>query len=130
MADFDLNMTLYDANKSIMKTMAPVPEAKMKQDFAGIGAWMSKFVGTEYFMLMCKERSDFTLLHLKNPNYLETIKELRALLEERGTLLGVNYVHGEDCYECWVRVEATEFQEAEVFMFMLFDAQWMVIEVE
>lgn len=38
MADLDLNMTLYDANREIMKTMAPVEESKMKFDLAGIGA--------------------------------------------------------------------------------------------
>lgn len=38
MADFDLNMTLYDANKQIMKTMVPVSESKMNLDFANVGA--------------------------------------------------------------------------------------------
>ena len=38
MADFDLNMTLYDANKQIMKIMAPVSKTKMNLDFANLGA--------------------------------------------------------------------------------------------
>ncbi len=122
---------LYDANKAIMKTMAPVSEEKMKIDFAGIGAWMSSFPKTKYFMLMCKERSDFTLIHVLNYNYLNAVKEIREILEERGTLLGVNYIHGENCYECWVREEPTvELEEPVVYMFMLFDADWMVVEVE
>lgn len=38
MSDFDLSISLYDANREIMKTMAPVSEQKMKHDLAGIGA--------------------------------------------------------------------------------------------
>lgn len=128
MADITLG-SLYDANKSIMKTIAPVSEKRMQLDFAGVGAWMSSFVNTKYFMLMCKERSDFTLIHLNNFNYSDATQEIREVLEERGTLLGINYVHGENCYECWVREEADNPENSEVFLFMLFDADWMVVEV-
>jgi glycine cleavage system aminomethyltransferase T len=33
-------------------------------------------------------------------------------------------VHGEDVFEIWVKTK-----DGEVFMFMLFEASWMVIEV-
>ncbi len=127
MADFDLNMTLYDANKQIMKTMAPVSKIKMNLDFANLGAWMSKYPNAHYFMLLCKERSDYTMFHLNNYNYSKATKEVREVLEERGTLLGINYVHGEDAYECWIREEG---ENPQVYMFMLFQADWMVVEVE
>lgn len=121
---------LYDANRAILKTMAPVEESQMKIDLAGIGAWMSSFPRTKYFMLMCKERSDFTLIHIPTYNYLKAVNEIREVLEERGTLLGVNYVHGENCYECWIREEAKEeLEEPVVYMFMLFDADWMVLDI-
>ena len=128
MAEITLG-NLYQANCNIMKTVKPIPEKKMKLDLANMGAWMSSFPQTRYFMLMCKERSDFTLIHLNEFNYLKAINEIREILEERGTLLAVDYIHGENHYECWVRQEAEKPEDSEVFMFMLFDADWMVIEI-
>lgn len=79
-------------------------------------------------MLLCKERSDYTVFHFsKNYDYENALKEIKEVLEERGTLLGVNYVHGEDTYECWVR--EGEGDDAEVYMYLLFDADWMIVEV-
>ena len=127
MADFDLNMTLYDANRQIMKTIAPVSDSRMKLDFVNLGAWMSKYPNAHYFMLLCKERSDYTIFHLNDYNYSRAIEEVKELLEERGTLLGINYIHGEDAYECWVREEG---EIPQVYMFMLFQADWMVVEIE
>lgn len=128
MAEITLG-NLYQANCSIMKTIKPVPEKRMKLDLAGIGAWMSSFPETRYFMLMCKERSDFTLIHLNDFNYLKAVDEIQEILEERGTLLAVDYIHGENHYECWVRQEGETPEQSEVFMFMLFDADWMIVEV-
>jgi glycine cleavage system aminomethyltransferase T len=50
---------------------------------------------------------------------------LKEVLEGRGQILAVQYQHGEDAFEIWVKSK----KEKEVFMFMLFSAGWMVIEV-
>lgn len=126
MAEITLG-TLYEAHKQLMRTMAPDNESKIKRDLTNVGVWMSTFKDSHYFMLMCKERSDFTLIHLNDYNYSNAIKELKETLESRGTLMGVNYVHGENCYECWVRMQQ-DGAEPEIFLFMLFEAQWMVVE--
>ena len=128
MAEITLG-NLYQANCSIMKTIKPVPPKRMEKDLTSIGAWMSSFAETKYFMLMCKERSDFTLIHLNDYNYFKAVDEIKEVLEERGTLLAVDYIHGENHYECWVRQEGETPEQSEVFMFMLFDADWMVVEV-
>ena len=128
MAEITLG-TLYDANKQILKTVKPHSEKRIAKDLTGVGAWMSSFLDTKYFMLMCKERSDFTLIHLNNFNFSKAVDELKEILEERGTILSIDYIHGENCYECWVRQEGKTPEESEVFLFMLFDAQWMVVEV-
>ena len=128
MAEITLG-TLYDANKQILKTVKPHSEKRIEKDLASVGAWMSSFIDTHYFMLMCKERSDFTLIHLNNFNFMKAVEEIKEVLEERGTILSIDYIHGENCYECWVRQEGETPEETEVFLFMLFDAQWMVVEV-
>jgi hypothetical protein len=48
---------------------------------------------------------------------------LKEVLEERGQILAIQYLHGEDAFEIWVK------NDEEVFMFMLFSAGWMVIEI-
>lgn len=83
---------------------------------------MSSFHNCKYFMLMCKEKSDFTLIHLNGYNYKRASDEVKEILESRGTLLAIDYVHGENHYECWVREEAEDPENSEVFMFKLFDA--------
>jgi hypothetical protein len=50
-------------------------------------------------MLMCKERSDFTLIHIKDSNYIDALNNLKEVLEERGEILAIQYVHGEDVFE-------------------------------
>ena len=127
--ELSLNMTLYEANKNIMKTVKPVAKKRMELDLANMSSWMATFLDTRYFMLMCKERSDFSLIHLINMNYSAAVQEIKEILEERGTLLAINYVKEENYYECWVRQEAENPNESEVFMFALFDADWMVVDI-
>ena len=69
-------------------------------------------------MLMCKERSDFTWFHITDNQFTKGIQELKEVLEERGQVLAIQYQHGEDAFEIWVKSK-----DDEVFMFMLFSAE-------
>lgn len=71
-------------------------------------------------MLLCKERSDYTLIHLNDFNFTQAIQEIQEVLEERGDILALDYVHGEDVYQCWVRERNNK--EAIPYMFVLFEA--------
>lgn len=118
--------SLYDMNKQLFKQLKPPSKAVIDLELANIGAWFSSNFKTKYYMLLCKERSDYTLFHLENFNYDKAIQELREVLEERGDIMGFDFVHGENVYQCWVRERDKEHQ---VYMFMLFDADWMVVEI-
>ena len=50
-------------------------------------------------MLMCKERSDFTLFHITDNQFTKGLQELKEVLEERGQILAIQYQHGEDAFE-------------------------------
>ena len=69
-------------------------------------------------MLMCKERSDFTLFHITDNQFTKGVIELQDVLKERGEILAIQYQHGEDAFEIWVR----EYETKDVYMFMLFSA--------
>lgn len=114
--------TLYELNKQVMNQLPPQDEQILKHIWNIIGDWFNKDQ-SHWFMLMCKERSDFTLLHIKDSNFLAAIQELQEVLQERGQILAIHYIHGEDAFEIWVK------NDEEVFMFMLFEASWMIVEV-
>ena len=118
--------SLYEMNKQLFKQIKPPSEQIVNLELANIGAWFSTNINTKYYMLLCKERSDYTLFHLDDFNYNKAIQELKEVLEERGDIMGFDFVHGENAYQCWVRERDDEHQ---VYMFMLFDADWMVVEI-
>jgi hypothetical protein len=50
--------------------------------------------------------------------------ELQEVLKERGEILAIQYLHGEDAFEIWIRES-----KDTVYMFMLFEAEWMIVEI-
>lgn len=74
---------------------------------------------------MCKERSDFTFLHITDNKFTKGVMELQDVLKERGEILAIQYQHGDDAFEIWIR----EYETKDVYMFMLFEAEWMIVEV-
>lgn len=121
MADVALG-NLYELNKQVMAQLPPQDEVTMNHNWNVIGDWFGKDQD-RWFMLMCKERSDFTLFHITDNQFTKGLQELKEVLEERGQILAIQYQHGEDAFEIWVK------SEQEVFMFMLFTASWMIVEV-
>lgn len=113
---------LYELNKQVMSQLPPQTEDIMAHNWAVIGDWFGKDKD-RWFMLMCKERSDFTFFHITDNQFVKGVQELKEVLEERGQILAIQYLHGEDAFEIWVK------NEEEVFMFMLFAAGWMIVEI-
>jgi len=117
--------SLYEMNQQLFKQMNPPSKTRIDTELANIGAWFSSNHGAKYFMLLCKERSDYTLIHINDFNYTNAVQELKEVLEERGEIMGFDFVHGENAYQCWVRERG---DDPQVYMFMLFDADWMIVE--
>lgn len=122
MAEVEMG-TLYDLNKQVMAQLPPQEEHLLKHNWNVIGDWFGKNQN-RWFMLMCKERSDFTLLHIVDNNFSAAVQEVQEILLERGQILAIQYVHGEDSFELWIKDN-----NGEVFLFMMFEADWMVVEV-
>lgn len=116
--------TLYELNKQVMAQLPPQEESVLQSNYNTIGSWFGKDQN-RWFMLMCKERSDFTFLHITDNQFTKAIFELKEILEERGQVLAIQYLHGEDSFEIWVK----NTEKDEVYMFMLFNAEWMIVEV-
>ena len=79
-------------------------------------------------MLMCKENSYYTVLHLNesNPWVIDSAtKTLAELLEYRGHIIDITYNDLTDAYECWIK----EKSDGEIHMYYLFTYDWGVVEV-
>jgi hypothetical protein len=137
----DIQMTNYDLNKQAYAQIDPLDERELKKALLNIGDWFSYCFKSEYFMLLCRERHDYTTIHIHNFQFDKAVQELKDLLNSRGEVLDIQFVHDSNAWECWVRERRTpSIEELEkdtdfkwtpqVWMFMLFDAQDFVIEVE
>ena len=66
------------------------------------------------------------MFDILDANYNKMIQELKECLAFRGRILDIEYQHAEDAYQIWIK----EYKTDEVYMFMLFNAEGFVIEVD
>lgn len=119
-----VGMTLYEANQQMYAQTPKTTDIVLNTGLSSIGSWFSLHYKDTHFMLMCKEKSYFTILHFNDMNYQQAKEEVKACLAEQGTLWDIRYSHENDAYECWLRDENDEFH-----MYYLFDAQPLTIEI-
>lgn len=116
--------SLYEMNQQLVKKLPVLEGIKKDTALSSIGSWFSSHYKNHYYMLLCKEKSDYTVFYIPESNYLKAISEIQEVLESRGKIIAIDYVHGADAYECWVR----DPEDLDVHMYMLFDYDWGVIE--
>lgn len=115
--------TLYEMNQQLVRQLNPLPEEKLAKSLSSVGAWFSSNLKERYYMLLNKELSDQTVFHFNSENYTKAVQELREVLEERGKIMSIDYIHSEDAYEIWLK------SDDDVRMYMLFGYSWGVIEI-
>lgn len=125
MAEIELG-NVFEMNKQIRRNSMPMAEEKVSEAVINLSGWCSFRCNARYYMLLCKERSDYTVFRLNNFNYEKVGRELQEVLESRGTILGIDYMHGYDCYECWIKDEET----LEPFLYLFFVCDDFVVEVD
>lgn len=119
-------ISLYELNKMAMRQLPPQSKHKLQTNLTSIGTWFSTFESNKnWFMLLCREKADYTVFHLSSHNYVNAVKELKECIEERGQLFAIDYIHGENAFEVWIR----DVETRDVSMYMLFNCTPMIIEV-
>lgn len=83
-----------------------------------------------YYMLLCRERNDYTVIHLTHRTTLEeTKKSLKELLldcfQSRGAIIDMRDGVEKNSWEIWIRDTITK----EDVMYILFDYEFGVEEV-
>lgn len=116
----------YSLNKQMYSKITPPSQEEIASMMANVGAWLSTHYKSHYYMLLNNELHYYTVFNILDANYNKMIQELKECLAFRGRILDIEYQHAEDAYQIWIK----EYKTDEVYMFMLFNAEGFVIEVD
>lgn len=115
----DVSMgTLYELNQQILKNAPAASVAEIYNYMAELTNYI-KSSGTKYFMLLNKERSDYTIfIYEEKAN--ELAEEVVGCLTDRGALLAIEQ-QDNGAFECWIR------RSGLVYMYCFFPYDGAVI---
>ena len=119
--EIDTGLSIYEINKNLMaeeKPLDPIATNRAVKDAAdGVLASFKR-----YWMLLCRERNDYTVFIINNSKNLE--QELKETLLNRGQLLDITK-QDDGNFEIWIRDSETK----ENFVYYLFDYSFGIVEV-
>ena len=119
-----VTLSNYEMQKQLyLKAAKPTPK-EMNKKITSVGAWFSTHMDCDYYMLLCKELSDYTVFHFNNMNYEKGMRELEEVLESRGIIKDIRYNAASDAYECWIE------KDEEIHMYLFFMYDWGIVEIE
>lgn len=116
-----LSITNYEVNKQLManeKVLDPILLSRKAKDVA------ISMEENEYWMLLCRERNDYTIFHLKPTHSTEyTKRELIETLQNRGEIVDFDK-QKDGHYEVWLR----DYDTGENVMYKLFECDDFIVE--
>jgi len=119
---------LYELNKINMRQINPVDKQWLASKLLDVAEKVFSF-GTDYWMLLCRERYDITIFNLQGTfspqsKPAQLVQELITCFDNRGAVLDLTE-REDGSYEIWIRDRATQ----ENFAYYLFDYSQGVIEI-
>lgn len=101
--------TLYDINKTAVAAEKPLKKIELKDKLRNIKPFFTKYPD-RYFMLLCRERHDFTIFNFCNGKtdftLSHAVKDLEECLVNRGRTVSVELITGsENTYEIWLMID-------------------------
>lgn len=123
--------TAYEINKELWKQITQPTEEVIRTQLASLCSWLSSNYKNHYYMLLCREKNDYTIFYIKQSSYYELGTEVKEVLESRGTIIDISYSHKFGFYECWIKEhKINEDDEDEYSMYAFFPCDNWVVEVE
>ena len=114
----NINMSLYEINKSIIAQLPAYDEAQIKKLQDKINEWKLTYFEQRFYMLLCRELNYYTLFYFdaNKFNDFETLGEavVQVLLESGFT------IHEEEFSETSGQVEIWAKNDVDTYVFMLF----------
>lgn len=123
------NFSTYEANKMLIaQNGKPISKLKLNTTISDMAVRFRKWVWDnkcKYFMLLCKDRSDYTLFNIVDHNFdIQEIKEaLKDCFVNRGDVYDIHYEKTTDAYEIWLKIDD------EFYAYYLFPYDLGVIEI-
>ena len=106
----NISMSLYEINQSIVHQLPAYDQIQINILRDKINNWKKEFSSTNYFMLMCKDRSSYTMLEEVPENVAEYISFGHAVIE---LLLSFGTIQtdeiADDKCEIWVKEDMGTF---------------------
>lgn len=116
-------MTLYDAAKQMIANEIPMDHVNFNRKICEVA---TKMLEKDYWMLLCRERNDFTIFRtIDTDEHKKIVKELIPTLKNRGLVLLIDE-QPNGAYEIWIRDPETE----ENFAYYLFDYSNAIIDIK
>lgn len=137
-----VGMTNYEINQQAYANIEALTAEQINKDMQVMLEWISSCGKWNYLGILCRDKHDYTLVHINNNNFSQAIQETKEVLESRGEIVDIMYIPREECYQIWVRErrtesiaelekESTNFKwTPQVWLFMIFDATDWVIETD
>jgi hypothetical protein len=123
MADIQAG-TLYAMNQSIMQNQNPMTKEERGSASKKIKAYFMENIDEKYFMLLCKELSDYTIFNISSTmNCGFATNEFNETINNRGEVLSIADAPG-NAFEIWIRMKDSK----EVHAYYLFPYKLGVIE--
>ncbi|MCD8211080.1 MAG: hypothetical protein LUC37_06010 [Prevotella sp.] len=122
----DLKTDLYSLNKSVVATEKPLKDYEIKD---AINRYAEPFFTNSkdsYYMLLCRERYDFTLFNfVRKKSFVigTSLQDLRECLTNRGQVLSIENTENKDALEIWLLIDE------EPYCYYLFPYDLGVVEV-
>ena len=127
MADVDMNFTVYDYNKNIMKQW-PVLEGEglenVKKEFRN---YLENTPAEQYLMMLCREKNDYTLFNFYDTwDDAQFADDVIECFENRGVgIVNAEVIDNGIAMEVWVKRPG---QMEDANLYYIFPADSMVIE--
>lgn len=120
-------ISLYEFNKTNMAQIKPYDPIVLNEITTQVAEDIWSTLNTHgyptYWMLLCRERNDYTIFHI-HYNKEELQKAILECLNNRGYVLDITK-QPDNNYEIWIR----DFDTDENVVYYLFDYNGAVVEV-
>lgn len=123
-SDAKLNISLYELNKTVYMSIPELTFNELQESKRKIDKWV-KNTKNLYFMLLNRERSDYTIFNLSTNIYLNSIsKEIIDIVCSRGRVKSIEI--SDEFFEQYIQFWVED--NKEIYMYALFPCDSVVIE--
>ena len=123
MAEVNLG-TLYDFNKAAMEYEKPLDQIALGVEISKVIADLFEKGLNHYYMLLCRERNDYTIFFINEEKKDNLYKKMMNTLNNRGKILSIDKLP-DGAYEIWIK---DEFENNEIFVYYLFNYDIGVVD--